>query len=685
MPGQQVGHRGACRAGGVFGHGSQTHGRGNADNRRIRQRVHGHGDGVAVGLGGGTRDAQIVDHDRDGVGAGAGGIGVVGVRRVGEIGTAQSRIDVGDAALHRHAVAVVGTRGDRQSRGRNKIDLAMVRTQCDLLGAAAIGIAEGNARYGDRLVFVHALRTGHQQHRRHVDQIDRNVDAAGCAVRVRCIDGLEGDGGTAGPVRGRCERHVGGFGHRERCARRQGGAATVLLENAVGRNRDDLIARDVAGAVGVRACQRKGLATVLVHGNRRVDRDRWVVDRRDVDRHAVGRRIQIDAAVGRATVVLHLEAEVAIAVAIGVGHRRVNQLAAANIRGTDEVPCGHCRAVVGQAAMRWQRCDLDGQQAVGAGRVGCVGKAEFGRSEDVRIVFIDRDRVVGAAGCIVDRVDHDVEAAAVACHRRLRIVAIGLDFDRDRSRAIEVGCAIEFQAIQKGVDTRQAALPGQHGAKHPVVVQVTRARIGQRHHRFKQYLRTAVAHSPGAKAVGRILVDGRRWHAAQSRRIEQTSKPRHGVSGQRQRRLDRPGADFEQPVATERTGTGGVAGGSNVGAGQRRQLCDQCGTLGPGTDAAAIEQYVGVGCQVGGPALQCLAVIAQSRTADAVAAQHQRATATVADDLNRTQRPTGTLQCLRDGVQARISGLHQQHLRASRHPGQQTLVVCHPGVDHQER
>ena len=84
-----------------------------------------------------------------------------------------------------------------------------------------------------------------------------------------------------------------------------------------------------------------------------------------------------------------------------------------------------------------------------------------------------------------------------------------------------------------------------------------------------------------------------------------------------------------------------------------------------------------------GPALQCLAVVAQSGAVDAVAAEHQRAAAAVADDLDGPDA-AAALQRLRDRVQPRLTSLHQQHLRARRQIGEQALVVWHPRVDHQQ-
>ena len=51
----------------------------------------------------------------------------------------------------------------------------------------------------------------------------------------------------------------------------------------------------------------------------------------DVDGDRVRRRIEIDAAIGRAAVVLHLEGEAGVAGAVGVGRRREHQLAGRDV------------------------------------------------------------------------------------------------------------------------------------------------------------------------------------------------------------------------------------------------------------------------------------------------------------------------------------------------------------------
>ena len=460
----------------------------------------------------------------------------------------------------------------------------------------SVGVRQGNTRHRERAVFVQALRNGHRHYRCFIDRCHRDGGGAGAAVHARSINGLEGEGGIAGKVRRRRKRHVGGLSHRERVTRRQSGA-TVVLENPAGGNGDDLVAGNVAHAVHIRGRQRKSLGRVLVHRQARIDGDWRVVDRGDVDRHEVSRRIEIDATVGRATVVLHLEGEVAVAIAVGIGYRRENQLVGCNVGGRDRATCGHCTTVICQGASGWPRCDLDRQQAVGAGRVRDVGKAEFGRGKNVRPVFRDRDGVVAAGGRIVDRIDRDVEAAADGARGRLRIVGVGADNDRYRCRAVEVGRALECQAVQEGDDTGQVALAGQHRARHPVIDQIALARIGQRHHRFKQRPgATAIGHVEVAKAVGRVLADGLRCQPGSNHRVlQQALKARHGVTGQGRLRFNGTAADFQQPVTTQGTAAGGVAGRGNVGAGQRRQLCDQGRTLRAGACVASVEQDVGIG------------------------------------------------------------------------------------------
>ena len=88
-------------------------------------------------------------------------------------------------------------------------------------------------------------------------------------------------------------------------------------------------------------------------------------DRRDVDRHRLGRRIEVHAAVGRAAIVLHLEREAgvgrAVASAAGVNFSMPPVMSATR----DELAGRDRHAVVGQRAGGGQRRDLHRQQVVG--------------------------------------------------------------------------------------------------------------------------------------------------------------------------------------------------------------------------------------------------------------------------------------------------------------------------------
>ena len=67
---------------------------------------------------------------------------------------------------------------------------------------------------------------------------------------------------------------------------------------------------------------------------------RFVVDRRDVDGHGVGRLIGILAAVGSSAIVLYLERETVVAQSVGVGHWLELQASSRDIRRTDHVARG---------------------------------------------------------------------------------------------------------------------------------------------------------------------------------------------------------------------------------------------------------------------------------------------------------------------------------------------------------
>ncbi len=79
---------------------------------------------------------------------------------------------------------------------------------------------------------------------------------------------------------------------------------------------------------------------------------RRVVDRVTLTVIVLGDGIEIDAAVGRAAVVLHLEGEAGVARAVGVGRRREHELAGADVGGRDELAGGDGDAVDRSACPR---------------------------------------------------------------------------------------------------------------------------------------------------------------------------------------------------------------------------------------------------------------------------------------------------------------------------------------------
>ena len=129
-------------------------------------------------------------------------------------------------------------------------------------------------------------------------------------------------------------------------------------------DRQKRIGRAVVGIAAAEVRRRERIGCVL--GGRTVlSHRRRIVHRRDVDRDGVGGGIKIDAAIGRAAIVLHLEGEAGIASAVGIGRRRELQQPAINVRNTHRLPRRHRNVVVGQRARPRQRRDLHRQQRIG--------------------------------------------------------------------------------------------------------------------------------------------------------------------------------------------------------------------------------------------------------------------------------------------------------------------------------
>ena len=126
----------------------------------------------------------------------------------------------------------------------------------------------------------------------------------------------------------------------------------------------------------------------------------------------VGGRIEIDAAVGRAAVVLHLERErrcsgEPLPLAAGVKMRLPAMIspAAITVPAVTALPDSVSVPAPGSVVI------LTACQHVGR-RVVRIGEAEVGRREGVRRVLVVRDRVVGARRRVVDRSDVDRHACS---------------------------------------------------------------------------------------------------------------------------------------------------------------------------------------------------------------------------------------------------------------------------------
>ena len=161
-----------------------------------------------------------------------------------------------------------------------------------------------------------------------VKRVGRLVEVDAAAGRAAVVLHLEGEAGVAGAVgvgrRGELQQAGGDVGHGHALSGRHRHA--VELQRARAGQRRDLDRQQVVGRAVVRVGEAEvgcgeGVRGVLQRVHRRVSSRRSVVDGGDVDRDGVGRLVEIDAAVGRAAVVLHLEGEAGVARAVGVGRR----------------------------------------------------------------------------------------------------------------------------------------------------------------------------------------------------------------------------------------------------------------------------------------------------------------------------------------------------------------------------
>ena len=188
--------------------------------------------------------------------------------------------------------------------------------------------------------------------------------------------------------------------------RRQAGEDHAL--QGVGSRRPGGISRVGEAEIG----RREGIGAVFGGGDRAVGAGRRVVHRGDIEADRIGGGIKIDAAIGGAAVVAHLEGEGGNGAAVGVGRRGVSEGGKAG--GGDLLAGGDSGTAEPQGSCARQAGDDHALEAVGpcgASGIGWIGEAEIGRREAVGGVFQGGDGLVGAGGGVVHRTDRDRERA----------------------------------------------------------------------------------------------------------------------------------------------------------------------------------------------------------------------------------------------------------------------------------
>ena len=227
-------------------------------------------------------------------------------------------------------------------------------------------------------------------------------------------------------------------------------------------DRSDRVTLDVENGEVIR------LDVPLVDGGR-VERieghDRGVVDRADIDRDGVGRRIEVDAIIGGAAVVADLETDDGVAGAVGILGRREDQVADVangNLCADADRVAGELEAAATGDAGDEHRGELVCR------RVVRVAEAEVGCGEGVALVLVDRDRVVGTGRRVVDRCDGDRDRVHVGQGATGTGVPEVIGGDGELVRAVEVGGRVIAQPRQRGADAGKRARECHEGVTAPV-------------------------------------------------------------------------------------------------------------------------------------------------------------------------------------------------------------------------
>ena len=283
------------------------------------------------------------------------------------------------------------------------------------------------------------VRTG----RRVVHRGDAQRQRVRAGTVVRAIGHLEADGGVIPAVGIQCtgvaQLARSDIGSADLLIERYGSpTCAVVLQSAKTLQRADLHPCNLAAfnvAVATEVVQGQKRCRVFQHGHAVIARHRCIVDSGYIKANGVRRLVKVDATVGRATIVFHLEGEVCIASAIGVARRGIDQLAASDVGHTHKRAGRHRRTIQRQRA-RCRYCgDLDPVQAVT--RVVRVAEAEVRRRQNVGAVFRCRDGLVRTGRRIVHRCDRNRYRVGVRQRTTTRVAQVAGD-DGQRVAAVVV-------------------------------------------------------------------------------------------------------------------------------------------------------------------------------------------------------------------------------------------------------
>ncbi|MNZ52667.1 hypothetical protein D3C78_705210 [compost metagenome] len=317
--------------------------------------------------------------------------------------------------------------------------------------------------------------------------------------------------------------------------------------------------------------------------------------------------------------------------------------------------------------------DLDGQvrRTVGEAGVGQVAQACGDLHGDHRLVLghagegqFDHHHLVAGAHAEVGGIDHQGIAAGVL-GQRVDGLAVGIEGDHvadqvlpqvvGRNEADAVVAVLAGGGHEQGDEGREAGLGRDVGEVH-----------GEAELVAQQHFRLGGGQRRGRPGVGQQAVEGG-----------------EGFGAEGDVAVDQAAADFQIPVAAGCSGAGVVAGGTDIRAGELRQLLDQRAARRAGTDVAAVELDVRTGIQRGAPAVEDIGDLIEVGRGQGAVAQRELPGSAVGEDLDRVdlaQLGEGG----GDGRQPVLGGIDHHRLDVGGQVGGELLAVLHAAVEHQQ-